>query len=102
MLEPGVEYEVHVDGELVDMDMFTFKEQDEYRSLVRESAGDPTLRLLMAENIDRWPAMVTVVKRRTNPDFSLADAKSLTAADILRPEGSGARPTRGRPKAATK
>jgi hypothetical protein len=101
MLDPTIEYEVHVDGEAVDMDDFTFEEQDDYRALVRESAGNPDLAVVLAENMDRWPAMVTVVKRRTNSDFTLADAKSLKTNDILRPLGSGKkRPTKGAQKAS--
>lgn len=99
MLEANTQYEVYVDGETIDMDDFTFEESDEYRRLVRESAGNPDLAVALAENMDRWPAMITVVKRRDNPEFTLADAKTLKSKDILRPVGSGKkRPTRASSK----
>lgn len=98
MLDPDIEYDVHVDGEPIDMDEFTFEEADEYRALVRESAGDADLVPRFAEAIDKWPAMVTIVRRRTNPDFTLADAKTLKTSDILQPKEK-ARPTKAAKKA---
>lgn len=78
------ELELHVDGEKIDLDTFTFAEMDEYRRLVRESAEDPDIHPDLAAPQDKWPAMVTVIKRRTDPDYTLEQAKQLKRSDILR------------------
>src|SRR4051812_10925945 len=97
--EPDPGQEIVVDGEVVDFEQRSWGEQLEVRKVARGIAGGPDAsvgELAMAEFV---PALVVVVKRRTEPEYSLEQALALKPSDVLR-EPSSAKPTRR--KAAAK
>lgn len=95
-MAPQPEYEFCLDGQTYDVEEdFTFEEQRAYRDLVRELAGDPELNHRFADAIDRLPAMVTIIKRRTDADYDVEKALSdYKLPDLLREKK--ARPTKAR------
>ena len=82
-LKPDTQYDFVIDGQAVEMDDLTFQEQQEYRALVRESSGDPELNPRFAEPMDRFPALVFLLRRRANPDYTIEDARSGTYEEFL-------------------
>lgn len=84
-----------VDGDSYTMDDLTFRERKEVRRLARELDGgaDAELDDIMVD--DLIVAMVTVIKRRANPDYTTAEAMDIRPADIV-PGDDKARPTRRR------
>lgn len=97
-----VDYEFRLDGEVYNVAAdFTFKESREYREIVRDLTGDPTIQPIEAPAQDRLPAMVTVIKRRTDPDYTpeqaLEDYKFDDLVFEVKVEKDGKkRPTRAR------
>lgn len=93
------EEEIVVNGTVVDLDDFTFREQRELKRVIREEIlGEPDAdvdedSLAMAEFM---PAAVYVYMRRDNPEFTLDQALDLKYKDIVRAKanGNGRPPTR--------
>jgi hypothetical protein len=63
----------------------TFKEQRVVRELIREACDDPSMKYQDAEWMDVWPALVTVLKRRTDTKFSYDQAADMKYDDIVKP-----------------
>lgn len=72
-----------IDGQAYTMDDLTFREQRQFRDFVRELApgGDPD----EAGEADIVPAMIVVVKRRTDEAFTLEQALDFKPGDVERP-----------------
>lgn len=92
---------VEVDGEGgYKLDELTFREQREVRGLIRELTGDGGMEVVEAANMDFIPAIVTVVRRRGDANYSLDQALE-EHAEIVEPtpptddELAQARATRG-------
>lgn len=93
-----------IDGDKVTWDHLTFREQ----RLVRQMAYLPEPEGLGYDKdadafdelplMDVYPLMVLVVRRRSNPEYPLADALEVKRADLRRPEvkqnGGRRRPTK--------
>lgn len=74
---------LYIDGERVTMADLTFREQRRMRDYVKELApdGDPD----NAAEADIVPALIAVVKQRTDPGFSLEQAQDFKPGDLERP-----------------
>lgn len=83
-----------VDGDSYTMDDLTFRERKEVRRLARELDGsaDAELDDIMVD--DLIVAMVTVIKRRANTDYTTDEAMDIRPSDIV--PGEDKRPTRRR------
>jgi hypothetical protein len=55
------------------------------RELIREACDDPSMKYQDAEWMDVWPALVTVLKRRTDTKFSYDQAADMKYDDIVKP-----------------
>jgi hypothetical protein len=84
--EPDKRTVLLIDGEEYDLstDDLTFGEQRKLRTFVRQLADDDDLDITEAAMMDFLPALVTVIKQRTDPDFTPADAERLRFGDVLR------------------
>lgn len=86
---------LYIDGQLVTMESLSFREQRQVRELVREIA--PNGDLDEAQEMDIVPAIVCVVHRRTNPDYSLDEALDVTEEQLAPPsngKGTSKRPSK--------
>lgn len=90
--------DIVVDGEVIDPDDMTFKEQRRMRDVIRGLVGDPNLDLNDVDLMDFLPAVVFVVKQRTNAKYELDDALDLKPADVLQERKK--RPTKAAKTAA--
>src|SRR3954447_5523115 len=88
---------VYVDGKPYTLDDLTFRELRDVRQIVRDLTGNPEAGIWEGDDIDFFPALVTVLKRRDDPAFRVEDAEALTALDLQKPKGNGRPPTK-RPK----
>src|SRR3712207_5494549 len=82
-----------VNGERFTLDDLTYREQREMRTITAQLAPDGDVEA--ASEIDLIPAMVTVIRRRTEPDFTVEQALELKPTQLV-PEQ---RPTKQRGKA---
>lgn len=87
-----------VDGDTYTMDDLKFRERKEVRRLARDLHGsaDADLDDIMVD--DLIVAMVTVIKRRANPEYTIDEAMEIRPADIVPVDGK--RPTRRKAAAA--
>lgn len=74
---------LYIDGEQVTMNDLTFREQRTMRDHIRALApdGDPD----NASEADIVPALIAVVKQRTDPKFTLEQALDFKPGDLERP-----------------
>lgn len=74
-----------IDGEEYDLgqDDLTFGEQRALRKLVRDLAEDPDLNPVEATLADFLPALVTVIKQRTDASYTVEDALGLKYEDVI-------------------
>jgi hypothetical protein len=84
---------IWVDGKCYTDDDLTFREQRTIRSLLRELMEDPLFDPLDAAQADLMPAYVCVIKRRTDPGYTVEQALDIKPSDLAKPEKK-ARPTR--------
>lgn len=82
---------VYIDGELFTDDDLSFGEQDELLRYVREFSGDDEATVEESRMFHVLPALVTVVKRRSDENYSLDDAKALKPGDLVKPSGAKAK-----------
>lgn len=80
-----------VDGEHVTLDDLTFGEQHRMRKYAKELAGTDDIE--DAGEIDLIPAMVCVVKQRTDKDFTLEQALEVKPKDLEPPKDVSDPPT---------
>jgi hypothetical protein len=80
----NTETRIVIDGAAYTVDDLTFAEQLALRDLCRQTAGDPEAQPLLCTLPEFLPALVTVVKRRTTPDFPLERALELKLDDVLK------------------
>lgn len=74
----------------------TFKEQRAMRDLIRESVGDPQATVETVDLMDWVPALVCVVRRRENAEYTLDAALDTRLDDFVQPavKKAGRRPTK--------
>lgn len=72
-----------IDGESHTMDDLTFRERKEVRRLSRELDGNAEAELDDIMVDDLIVAMVTVIKRRSNPEYTTDEAMDIKPADIV-------------------
>lgn len=97
--QPDEEYAFVVDGTEYTGDDLTFREQRQLRDWVREIEDDPDLEMEDAPQRAFYPALLTVIKRRDNPAYSVETALDLKLGDLVVPRAkgkAGARPTQGK------
>lgn len=82
-----------IDGQELDTDDLTFREQRELRSAARDLVGDAGADIDAMALVDFLPALVYVVKKRDDPDYTLEQALELKTKDVLQSR-NGKRPTR--------
>jgi hypothetical protein len=86
---------VVVDDEPYTFDDLSYREQREMRQVVRDLVDNPQAELDEVAFMDYLPALYWVIKRRTDPEFSMDQALDLKPTQ-MRPEeteGNGKRPT---------
>ncbi len=96
MADRPPEEEVVVDGTVVDLDDFTFREQRELKRVIRDDIlqdSDLEIDLDNLSMADFMPAAVYVFMKRDKPDFTLDEALDLKFRDIVREKAK----TNGRP-----
>lgn len=76
--------QIIIDGKPYTADDLTFREQRELRTQVRALLGDPAADLDDAAVMDFIPAIVYVVKRRDDPEFTMDQALDMEFGDVLR------------------
>lgn len=95
--------DILVDGEVIDLDDFTFRENREIQRLIREEILEDPDALVDFDALslnDFLPAAITVFKRRSNPDYSLESAMDLKIKDVLK--ASNGRPPTKPKRSATR
>lgn len=75
--------EIHVDGLAVSEDDLTFREQRAMRELIRQIA--PQNDLDQAGDADILPALICVIKQRTDPAFTIEQALDFRPSDLEAP-----------------
>lgn len=94
--------DVVVDGEVLDLDDFTFREMRELRRVVREHIleTDDDVDVDDLSLSEYLPAAIYVLKKRTDPDFTIDRALDLKFKDVVKPHtnGNGRRPTKAAAK----
>lgn len=98
--------DIVVDGEVLDLDDFTFREMRELRRVVKEhiieSEDDVDIEdLSLSEYL---PAAIYLLKRRSDPEYTIDKALDLKFKDVVKPHvnGNGSRPTQAAKPAAKK
>jgi hypothetical protein len=88
-----------IDGEEYDLSSndLTFGEQRDLRTLVRELTGDPKVDFTEAPLMDALPALVTVLKRRAQPDYPVEQALALKWDEVLQERPVDPTPPAGEP-----
>jgi hypothetical protein len=93
--------EIEIDGEKLTVpgpvygwvDQLDFGEQIEVRRIARELSGDREAELTDFNMLDLTPALITVLNKRTNDKFELADALKLKWDEAAaRPPKQAAKP----------
>lgn len=77
------EQAIVIDGVVHTLDDLTFREQHALRNAVRELSGDATQLPGDAAFMDFLPALAYVIKRRTEPAYTLDQALDLVESDVL-------------------
>jgi hypothetical protein len=97
-----------IDGELYTVDDLTFKERRLMRTTVRElNSDDPDFDMAFVDPInDTIPVFVWIIKRRTNPDYSMDDVLSMKLSDLEAPatdaeDSGGGKGKKPRPTSST-
>lgn len=86
------EQDIVVDGEPVELDDLSFKEQRELRDVIRGLTGNADVDLDDVDVMDFLPAVVFVFKKRDDPSYTLDQALELKSKDVLKDKPK--RPTR--------
>ncbi len=86
---------IYFDGALASVNQLSYREQRVMRDLAQSLA--PNGDIAEASEADLVPAMYTVLKRRTEPNYSLEEALDLKPADLEPPDPP--KPRRGAKKA---
>lgn len=74
---------VVIDGEEIKLMDLTFRERRELRAQVRANLGRDDAEIVdVIDDSDVVPPFIWLVKRRTDPTFSLEDAEKITGADL--------------------
>jgi hypothetical protein len=76
---------IYIDGVPYNVSDLTYGEQRELRKLVLELAPDSLTDMYEADDADFVPAVICVIKRRTDPDFSINQALEIKPADHAPP-----------------
>jgi hypothetical protein len=79
---------IWLDGEQITDDDLSFGEQEELQKLLREITGDDSITIEGSQMFQFLPALVTVLKRRENENYSIDDAKKLKASDLVKSDGA--------------
>ncbi len=86
MAETG---DLHIHGKVYDSNDMTFREERDVRKIVRDLAEDPDVDFETLPLGDILPAIVLVLHRRDNPDYTLDEALELKQRDVLVGEETG-------------
>lgn len=81
--DPGMDAGIYIDGTLYTVDDLSFREQRAMREMVRELAPEGDVEL--ATTADALPAFLCVVKRRTDPEFTIDQALDAKPSDLQKP-----------------
>jgi len=96
MADEGLE--LVLDGEVIDTDDLTFREHREMRRILREDILEDPTADVDVETLplsDFLPALVLVIKRRTDSGYTLDQAMDLKLSDVVRdPVANGGPPTK--------
>ena len=76
--------QIIIDGQSYTADDLTFREQRELRTQIRELLGDPAANVDDAAVMDFIPALVYVIKRRTDPKYTIDQALDLNFGEVFR------------------
>lgn len=93
------EFQILIGGKPYTAADLSFREQRELRTVVRRLMDDPEGDIAASELMDFAPALIYVVTRRENPDFTIEEALDMKHGDILQPakrNGDGGPPTKAR------
>ena len=78
---------IWIDGDLYTEDDLTYGEQREVRKLIKQAnSDDEQFDVGDTAIVDLVPAIVTVVKRREDPDFSWNQALEMKPSDLRKPD----------------
>lgn len=98
--------DVVVDGQVLDLDDFTFREMRLLRRVVKEHIleSDEDVDVEDLSLSEYLPAAIYVLKLRDNPDYTIDQALDLKFKDVIQPHknGNGSRPTQAAKPAAKK
>lgn len=84
-----------IDGVAYTADDLTFREQRELRTIVRDLVDDPEVNIEDMAMMDFLPALVYVIVKRDNAEFTLDEALDMKISDLLPAEnGNGKKPAR--------
>jgi hypothetical protein len=86
-----------IDGEEYDLsdNDLTFAEQRKLRTYIRELTGDDDVQPGDAALMDFLPALVSVIKQRTEPEYNVDQALALKYGDVIRPRKAAKTKTSG-------
>lgn len=87
-------FSITIGGKRYTDDELTFKEQRELRTLVRQLVEDDKASLAEQDMMDVLPALVYVIVKRDNPDFTMDEALSMKIGDVLQPDTPPDPPTK--------
>jgi hypothetical protein len=74
---------IAVDGRFWTIEDLTWRERRELRDLVREAIANPTAEIRdVIDDADIVPQMVFLLRRRTDPEFTLEQALDMTEAEL--------------------
>lgn len=79
-------FSITINGKRYTDDELTFKEQRELRTLVRQLVEDDKANLAEQDMMDVLPALVCVIVKRDNPDFTMDEALDMKIGDVLQPD----------------
>lgn len=88
------EGDLRINGKVYDSEDMTFREEREVRQIVREHLLPKDMTEDDLTIGDILPAVVYVLHRRDNPDFTLDEALDLKPRDVAVEEAEEPRPTR--------
>lgn len=83
MSDDTEDFALHIDGQAYAVEDLSFREQRTMRDIVRGLApeNDPD----QAAEADIIPALITVIKRREQPDYRVEDALEFKPSDLRPP-----------------
>jgi hypothetical protein len=97
-----VEEEIVVDGETIDLDDFSFREQRELKRVLKDDILEEPDADVDIDDLalsEFLPAAIFVWKRRTDPNYTVDAALDLKYRDVVRQKtanGNGAGPTKAK------